>query len=81
MTLIRKVKGFVMKGDRLNLKREPILVHFTSDNKGETLSMGAHGMQFTVRYEDIERIVDRERAKGYKDGHDIVDETGRGFEA
>ena len=73
MTLIRKIKGFCSK---TGLKRIPITVHFTSDNLGETLSIGSEepGPQYTVKYSDIEQIVARERAKGYTDGHAIIDE-------
>lgn len=73
MTLIRNIKGFTSK---TGLKRVPIVVHFTSDNMGETLSLGSenHNFQITVSYKDIERIVERERAKGYKNGHDVIDE-------
>lgn len=73
MTLIRNVKGFSSK---TGLKHIPLVVCFTSDNHGETLSIGSYegGIQYTVRFSDIEKIVARERAKGYTEGHDIVDE-------
>lgn len=72
MTLIKNVKGFTSKH---GLKRVPILVHFTSDDIGETLSLAADGLQITVKYKDIEAIVARERAKGYTNYHYIIDET------
>lgn len=73
MTLIRNIKGFTNK---TGLKRVPVVVHFTSDNHGETLSLASeeHGFQITVKYADIEKIVERERAKGYTNGHDVIDE-------
>lgn len=71
MTLIRMVKGFV-DGD---LRRKKVLVHFSSDNMGETLSLSYGGMQFTLPYAQIEQIVKREREKGYKDSHLIIDEN------
>ena len=71
MTLIKNIKGLTSKH---GLKHVPILVHFTSDNIGETLSLAADGLQITVKYKDIEAIVARERAKGYADGHFIIDE-------
>lgn len=73
MTLIRYVKGFC---SRTGLKKVPILVQFTSDNLGETLSISStsDNIQLTVKYSDIEKIVAREREKGYKDGHLIIDE-------
>lgn len=79
MTLIRNIKGFTNK---TGIKRVPIIVHFTSDNIGETLSLASesHNFQITVSYKDIEKIVERERAKGYDDGHFIIDET-RGEQA
>lgn len=73
MTLIRKVKCLT---SRSGMRIVTGIVHFTSDNLGETLSIDADGIQITVRYEDIEEIVERERAKGYTDGHAIIDETG-----
>lgn len=74
MTLIRNLKAFV------STKKEPLrksraLVHFTSDNLGETLSVMAEGVQITMKYGEIERMVERERAKHYTDGHWIIDET------
>lgn len=77
MTLIRTIKGFT---SRSGLKKIPVMVHFTSDNLGETLSLMADGHQITVKYSDIEAIVERERSKAYTDGHDIIDE-GWGKEA
>lgn len=76
MTLIRKINALVStsKGPEL-FKKEKALVHFTSDNLGETLSIQAEGVQITVKYCDIERMVDRERAQHYTDGHLIIDET------
>ncbi len=71
MTLIRNVKGF---SSRKGMKRIPVTVHFTSDNMGETLSLMADGHQITVDYADIMAIVEREREKGYTDGHFIIDE-------
>lgn len=73
MTLIRKIKGLTSKD---GLKGVPLTIHFTSDALGETLSVGSekYGLQYTMRYSDIEKIVERERAKGYKDGHFIIDE-------
>lgn len=66
MTLVRKIKGFN------GLRRSEVIVHFTSDNHGETLSLASGNTQITVNYKKIEEIVERERSKGYKDGHDIV---------
>ena len=76
MTLIRKIKGFT---SRTGLKRVPLVVHFTSDNLGETLSIASEeqNIQFTVNYDDIMKIVAREREKGYTTGHGIIDETGK----
>lgn len=74
MTLIRNVKAFI------STKKEPLkkgraMVHFTSDNLGETLSVSAEGVQVTMKYNDIEKIVKRERDFKYKDDHLIIDET------
>ena len=35
----------------------------------------AEGVQITMKYGEIERMVERERAKHYTDGHLIIDET------
>jgi hypothetical protein len=74
MTLIRNLKAFVST-PKEPLKKCRALVHFTSDNLGETLSVQAEGVQITMKYGDIERMVDRERAQHYTDGHLIIDET------
>lgn len=73
MTLVRNIKGMTNKD---GMKMVPLIVHFTSDDMGETLSIASerHNMQFTVRYKDIEKIVERERTRGYTKGHDIIDE-------
>ena len=54
------------------MKRVPVLVHFTSDNLGETLSLECQGTQITVRFSDIMQIVEKERAKGYTNSHEII---------
>lgn len=74
MTLIRNLKAFV------STKKEPLrksraLVHFTSDDLGETLSVMAEGVQITMKYKYIEDMVKRERDQHYTDGHLIIDET------
>ena len=74
MTLIRNVKAIVTTSKE-PFKKCRALVHFTSDNLGETLSVQAEGVQITMKYGDIERMVDRERAQHYTDGHLIIDET------
>lgn len=68
MTYRKSIKGLTSKH---GLKIMPVLVQFTSDNLGETLSLAADGLQITVRYKDIESIVEYERAKGYTYGHGI----------
>lgn len=72
MTLIRRIKGL---STSTGMKVIPVIVHFTSDNHGETLSLMADGHQITVNYADILKIVERERAKGYTDGHFITNEV------
>lgn len=74
MTLIRNVNALVT-APRKAIQMERAVVRFTSDNYGETLSLQAEGVMITVKYKDIEKIVARERSKGYKDGHCIVDES------
>ena len=74
MTLIRNLKAFISTSKE-PLKKGRALVHFTSDDLGETLSVMADGIQITMKYGDIERMVERERAQHYTDGHLIIDET------
>ena len=74
MTLIRNVKAFVSTKNE-PLKKTRAMIHFTSDNLGETLSVKAGGVMITMRYYDIERMVERERDQHYTDGHLIIDET------
>ena len=72
MTLIRQLKGFVNFDF---LRKKNILVHFTSDKLGETISLAHGSTQFTLPYKQIEQMVKRERAAKYKDGHFIIDAT------
>jgi hypothetical protein len=41
---------------------------------GESLSLEACGVMIFVDYADIAKMVERERAQQYKDGHLIIDE-------
>lgn len=78
MTLIRKINALVSKTKGPELfKKEKALVHFTSDNLGETLSIQAEGVQITMKYKYIEQMVERERSFKYGDGHFVIDETDR----
>ena len=74
MTLIRNLKAFISTSKE-PLKNGRVLVHFTSDNLGETLSVMAEGVQITMKYKYIEDMVKRERDQHYTDGHLIIDET------
>ena len=73
MTLIRILKGY-REWDLT--KKHPIYVAFTSDDRAETLSVGVGKGMATLPYGPIEKMVERERAKGYTwKGHYIIDET------
>ena len=74
MTLIRNLKAFISTSKE-PLKKGRALVHFTSDDLGETLSVMAEGVQITMKYKYIEDMVKRERDQQYTDGHLIIDET------
>ena len=74
MTLIRNLKAFISTSKE-PLKKGRALVHFTSDDLGETLSVMAEGVQITMKYKYIEDMVKRERDCRYTDGHLIIDET------
>lgn len=74
MTLIRNLKAFISTSKE-PLKKGRALVHFTSDDLGETLSVMAEGVQITMKYKYIEDMVKRERDQHYTDGHLIIDET------
>ncbi len=76
MTLIRNLKAFVSTAKE-PFKKTRARVHFTSDNYGETLSVSAEGVQITLKYGDLERMVERERSFKYGDGHMIIDETDK----
>ena len=54
--------------------KEPVTIRFTSDSIGESLSLQCKGTMIHVRYKDIERIVERERSRGYVTGHYITGE-------
>lgn len=73
MTLIRNIKALVSTPSEL-MKKSRAMVHFTSDNLGETLSVMAEGVQITMKYKYIEDMVKRERDKHYTNGHLIIDE-------
>ena len=73
MTLLRNLKGMTSRNG--NLPRPgKVVARFTSDNIGESLSLEAGGVMIFVDYADIAKMVERERAQGYKDGHLIIDE-------
>ena len=74
MTLIRNLKAFISTSKE-PLKKGRALVHFTSDDLGETLRVMAEGVQITMKYKYIEDMVRRERDQHYTDGHLIIDET------
>ena len=73
MTLVRNLKGMTSRNG--NLPRPgKVVARFTSDNIGESLSLEAGGVMIFVDYADIAKMVERERAQHYKDGHLIIDE-------
>lgn len=73
MTLIRNLKGMTSRNGNLP-RPNKVVARFTSDNIGESLSLEAGGVMIFVDYADIAKMVERERAQGYTDGHLIIDE-------
>lgn len=73
MTLVRNLNGMTSRSG--NMPRQgKVVARFTSDNIGESLSLEACGVMIFVDYTDIAKMVERERAQQYKDGHFIIDE-------
>lgn len=54
--------------DASKIRKEPMDVRFTSDGKGETLSISNGRMQFTVDFKKIMKLVEETR-EDRKDGH------------
>ena len=53
------VQGLILTST--DFKETLIRVLFTSDDLGETLSLSSHGIQFTVPYEQIQKIARKAR--------------------
>ena len=74
MTLIRNIKALITD-DKDLLRKGTAVVMFTSDDRGETLSIGDGAtFQYTMKYADIEKMVEKERSFKYKKSHLIIDE-------
>ena len=61
--VLKKIKGLftTQKG----MKPTQVIVRFTSDGIGETLSLSAESesVMITVAYEDVARVIEEERKK------------------
>lgn len=60
-THIRKSKGFVSTDPDLLGRKTDIDIRFTSDFHGETLSFACGSVQITVKYSDVEKLVEETR--------------------
>lgn len=55
-----------MRTNGLSMGRAQLHIIFTSDELGETLSIGDNMMQFTAAYEDIEKLIRKVRKNNKK---------------
>lgn len=72
MTAFKHIDGMVMFKNKM--VKAPLLVQFTSDDIGETLSITHErsGLMFLAAFESIAPIIEAERKAGYTNGHFIV---------
>ena len=61
MTAHRKMSGFVFDG--IHSRSANVDVRFTSDDKGETLSLAVDDIMITVPFKTVESLVNKERGK------------------
>ena len=61
MTQIKEINGFVSDGK--GMEGSKVVCRFTSDELGETLSLQAGNMLIGVAFEDIEKLIKKERKK------------------
>lgn len=64
--VIKKVKGIIMTEApfKPSLKPTEVIIRFTSDGLGETLSLSANDeVMITVAFEDVQKVIDEERRR------------------
>jgi hypothetical protein len=61
MTIHRKISGFVSDGNYVRTAN--IEVRFTSDERGETLSLQMGNIMIAVPYEPVKALIKKERGK------------------
>ena len=68
-TMKDKCPGFIAeaRGHKMSFSRAIVTAHFTSDDRGETLSLEAGGVQITIPYEYVEKLIDRTRKSSKKE--------------
>ena len=57
----RIIKGLFTTRERM--QQCTVSVRFTSDDRGETLSLGAYDTMITVPFEAVKKIIEEERSK------------------
>ena len=61
MTAHRKMSGFVFDG--IHSRSANVDVRFTSDDKGETLSLAVDNIMIAVPFKTVESLVKNERSR------------------
>lgn len=69
-TMMEKCPGFIAeaRGAKTSFSRMIVTARFTSDEEGETLSLEAGGVQITIPYEPVKKLIDRTRKSSKKEG-------------
>ena len=62
-TMLDKYPGFIAeaRGSKVSISRTIVTARFTSDERGETLSLEAGGVQITIPYEPIKKLIKETR--------------------
>ena len=62
-TMMAKYPGFIAeaRGAKMSFSRAIVTARFTSDEHGETLSLEAGGVQITIPYEPIKKLIKETR--------------------
>lgn len=68
-TMLDKYPGFIAEaiGSKMSISRTIVTARFTSDEHGETLSLEAGGVQITIPYEPVKKLIDRTRKSSKKE--------------
>lgn len=63
MTKIKMIKGLVSNG--YDLQPKQVVVRFTTDSIGESLSLEANGMMILVPFEQVQKVIKAARGKDF----------------